>query len=602
MELYELTKRGCLMQKFRTKLFIIFGVLFLIVAIILVGLNTVFTINSNKHQMADYEKELMENYDQLIQFETEGTMSLLDYAYNQYQLGFLTEEEAKELGHALVKQVRYGDSGYFWIDHVDGTLIAHPEIPQNEGNNRMDIQDPNGTYLIRNIIEAATTGANDGFTEYMWEKPGVEGLVLKRAYSQLFEPWDYIVSTGNYIDDIEAKLVAKEAEFSAALQKQITLQILILIVLIIGYSIIAYIFSARIAGNIQRIGGFVQEMANRNLSIEPLDLKTKDEIGQLSRNVNQLAIDMHGIISKLRATAQSVYNQSYALSETSNQVRESSEQISVTMQNLATGSDSQAQYITDIAQTMQAFTETMRSSNQRGEEIRKATHNIVDLTTNGDKHMQASIEQMKKIDYVVAESLAKVENLDNQTREISVLVSVIKEIADQTNLLALNAAIEAARAGEQGKGFAVVADEVRQLAEQVSKSVSNITTIVSSIQHESSVVMEYLQEGYHEVSQGSTQILQTGESFNQINNSIGQMLESLNVMSESLQEMTEKSEAIQRSIEEVAAITEETSAGIEETTASIQLTSTNMHDIAKNADALEEISEELNKIVNEFKV
>src|SRR5690606_37072509 len=140
---------------------------------------------------------------------------------------------------------------------------------------------------------------------------------------------------------------------------------------------------------------------------------------------------MHGIISKLRATAQSVYNQSYALSETSNQVRESSEQISVTMQNLATGSDSQAQYITDIAQTMQAFTETMRSSNQRGEEIRKATHNIVDLTTNGDKHMQASIEQMKKIDYVVAESLAKVENLDNQTREISVLVSVIKEIADQ---------------------------------------------------------------------------------------------------------------------------------------------------------------------------
>lgn len=185
------------MRKFRTKLLVIFGILFLLVATIFVASNTLNTINYNKQQLADYEKELLADYDQLIKFQTESAIKLLEYAYNQYESGAMNEEEAKKLGQTLIKELRYGDSGYFWIDHVDGTLIAHPEQPQNEGNNRLDIQDPNGTYLIRNIIEAATTGVNDGYTEYMWEKPGVDGLVMKRAYSQLFEPWEYIVSTGN---------------------------------------------------------------------------------------------------------------------------------------------------------------------------------------------------------------------------------------------------------------------------------------------------------------------------------------------------------------------------------------------------------------------
>lgn len=591
-----------MMQKFRTKLLSMFGILFFLVAAILVISNTINTINSNNKQMDDYEKELIANYDQLIKYQTESAITLLKYAYEQYEVGIITEEEAQLLGQTLVKQLRYGNSGYFWIDHVDGTLIAHPEQPQNEGKNRMDIQDPNGTYLIRNIIEAATKGTNDGFTEYMWEKPGVEGLVMKRAYSQHFEPWDYIVSTGNYIDDIDALLNEKEAEFATALRNQLTMQIVILLVLIIVYSAIAYFFSSRTSSNIRAIAGHVQEVANQNLTVQPLHLNTRDEIGQLSQNVNLMVNHIQAIISKITTTAQNVYNHSTELSQTSNEVRVSSEQIAATMQNLAEGSDSQANHITELAQTMTAFTNTMRATNQRGEEIREATRHIVDLTDNGDQHMQASIEQMKKIDFVVGESLQKVENLDKQTREISTLVLVIKEIADQTNLLALNAAIEAARAGEQGKGFAVVADEVRQLAEQVSKSVTNITSIVSTIQHESSVVMDYLRDGYNEVAQGSSQILQTGKTFSQINDSIGEMLEKLSMMAASLQDMTEKSESIQRSIEDVAAITEETTAGIEETTTSIQLTTNKMSDIAKNADELEQISEELNQIVHQFKI
>lgn len=590
------------MQKFRTKLFIIFGILFLVVATILVGSNTITTIKSNNKQLDELEKELMANYDEQIKFQTESAITLLEYAYNQYKKGEITEEEAQNLGKTLVKQLRYGKSGYFWIDHVDGTLIAHPEQPDNEGNNRMDIQDPNGTYLVRNIIEAATKGTNGGFTEYMWVKPGVDGLVRKRAYSQLFEPWNYIVSTGNYIDDIEAKLKEKEETFSNALQKQLTIEIFILLALIIVYSMIAFFFSARVANNIRAIGSHVQEVANQDLSVKPLELKTKDEIGQLSQNVNTMVKHIKDIISKITLTANTVYQHSTELSQTSNEVRKSSEMISATMQNLSEGSESQAKHITEIAKLMNNFTEIMRQTNQRGEEIRKESRNIVNLTSSGDQNMKDSIEQMKKIDYVVGESLQKLEHLNKHTDEISTLVSVIKDIAEQTNLLALNAAIEAARAGDAGKGFAVVAEEVRKLAEEVSKSITNITSIVTSIQNESSVVMDHLRDGYNEVTLGTTQITKTGETFNHINDSISKMIENLHVMSTSLNDMTAKSATLQSSIEEVAAITEETTAGIEETSASIQLTNVNMNEIAKNADELKHISEELNNMVKQFKM
>lgn len=590
------------MEKFRTKLFIMFTALFLAVAGILVIANTINAVTTNNQQMIDYEQELIGNYDQQIKFQTESAITLLDYAYNQFQEGTLTENEAMQLGQSLVKQLRYGESGYFWIDHIDGTLIAHPEIPQNEGKNRLNIQDPEGTYLIQNIIEAATTGTNDGFTEYMWEKPGVEGLVLKRAYSQQFHPWNYIVSTGNYIDDIEALLVAKQVDFESVLRKQLTIQLIILLVLMIAYNVVTYLFSARIANNIKSISEHVHEVAHHNLTVQPLQLKTKDEIGQLSQNVNVMVEQVQAIILNITKTAETIYKHSGNLSHTSNEVRESSEQISGTMQNLADGSETQAHYTTELAHTITAFTETVSATHERGNRIREASRSIVDLSGNGDQLMQASIEQMKKIDYVVGQSLQKVESLDSQTREISTLVSVIKEIADQTNLLALNAAIEAARAGEQGKGFAVVAGEVRNLAEQVSQSVTNITTIVSSIQHESSVVMDHLRDGYNEVTQGTSQILKTGETFAQINVSISEMLESLQAMSASLREMTDESQTIKRSIEDVATITEQTSAGIEQTTASVELTSNKMNDIAENADELAQISKELNQVVQKFRV
>ena len=193
-------------------------------------------------------------------------------------------------------------------------------------------------------------------------------------------------------------------------------------------------------------------------------------------------------------------------------------------------------------------------------------------------------------------------NLDQQSKQISELVEVIKRIADQTNLLALNAAIEAARAGEQGKGFAVVADEVRKLAEEVSLSVNDITSIVSTIQAESQDVADSLNTSYQEVAQGTAQINQTGETFTQISTAVSSVVDHIQTLYDHLNQITASSQQMNGAIEEIASVSEEAAAGVEETAASAQQMSSSMEEVASSSDSLSASADELNQLVNNFKL
>src|SRR5690625_4415295 len=171
--------------------------------------------------------------------------------------------------------------------------------------------------------------------------------------------------------------------------------------------------------------------------------------------------------------------------------------------------------------------------------------------------MSQSVEQMKRIDLIVSNAVEQVRGLDQKSDEISKLIQVVKDIADQTNLLALNAAIEAARAGEHGKGFAVVADEVRKLAEGVTRSVLEITSIVNSIQKETDDVVNSLNDGYNEVKEGIEQIGKTGESFEIIDDSISSMVDNILSIANRLKEIANNSNEMNELIGEIASVSEE---------------------------------------------
>lgn len=590
------------MKKFSTKISLMFSVIvFAIMSI--TGLSNLYSnIQSNKEQVIDYKKNLLEDYDKSIQEQVQSAISLFNYAHKQYESGKLTENEAKILGIELVKELRYGESGYFWIDDTNGILVGHPQLPDKEGSNRLQIQDPEGTYLIQNIIAAATTGKNDGFSEYMWEKPNVEGLVQKRAYSQLFEPWNYIISTGNYMDDIEALVAKQKAELDSRVTASILENLLMVAIMILIFGAIGHIFSKRISKNITKIADHVEEIAHNDLSKPDLHLTTKDEIGKLNISVNQMASHLKEMIESIVKASIEVNKTSGELRQSSSAVQISSNQIATTMQQLASGSELQANYANELSFSMNDFSSQVHQLSENGEAIKNLSDGVLILAHNGNDLMESSIEQMSKIDYIVHQSIQRVEGLDTQAREISQLVSVVKEIADQTNLLALNAAIEAARAGEQGKGFAVVADEVRKLAEQVSVSVTDITSIASNIQNESSMVKNYLQDGYKDVEQGTTKIRETGETFNQISHSVSDMANSIASVSANLADMAKNSQTINNSIQEVASISQQTTASIEQTAGSITHTSKSIEEITQSLKDLVSLAEYLNKIVSQFKL
>lgn len=371
--------------------------------------------------------------------------------------------------------------------------------------------------------------------------------------------------------------------------------------ILIGITFLIWI-SRRISGNLRNVVGVAKEIANGNLTTASLNYNGKDEIGQLSAAVNQMRENIRHILLKVTDASDSVTQRSEELTHSANEVREGNIQIATTMEELSAGAETQANSASDLSENMSGFVQKVRLSEQTGQEVSVTSNDVLKLTEEGTTLMNKSVDQMKRIDSIVAESVDKVQGLDRQSHEISKLVKVIKDISAQTNLLSLNAAIEAARAGEHGKGFAVVADEVRKLSEQVAASVGEITEIVNNIQSETEEVVRALNNGYREVQEGTSQIRTTGKSFETIYTAITEMVGKVSEISGNLKEIADNSANMNNLIEDVASVSEESAAGVQQAAASAEETSSSMEEVSYSADELAKLAEQLNEGVKVFKL
>ncbi|KMY28540.1 chemotaxis protein [Lysinibacillus xylanilyticus] len=378
--------------------------------------------------------------------------------------------------------------------------------------------------------------------------------------------------------------------------------LIVSIVLTIAGVLIAIVTARNISNPITIVTKRMSELADGNLQHELLPITHRDEIGQLMLSANEMNEKLKQTISSIHTVSETVAAGSEELAQSSNEVQSGTEQITVTMQELASGTETQASTAGDLAETMASFQRSIHETTQEGIELKVHSSHVQELTTTGKDLMIQSTQQMTTINEIVLDSVKKVEGLNVQSAEISKLVSVIDDISNQTNLLALNAAIEAARAGEHGKGFAVVADEVRKLAEQVQFSVTDISTIVNRIQGETSNVTTALQSGYEEVKRGTAQLNQTNETFDQISGAVEEMILNINTISGNLNKVAQNSESINVSVDEMASISQESAAGVEQTTATVEETAATMEEISRSANQLAGMAEELNIQLQQFKI
>lgn len=499
-------------------------------------------------------------------------------------------EETRSLirGYILYKDIKMKDELYAKIE--EGKKLDQEQLKYFSEEELKEYLDKREEWekTLHDSISEYENGNSEKALEIMHDSASLSSEISKeiKEWAESSEE-DIILHGKNMID------VAKSTNIFMAIISSA--------VIVFGM-ITAYITSRSITRPITAVMHRMNEIAEGDLSREPLKTNAKDETAKLVTATNTMSQNTRELLNRIRKVSETVSSQSEELTQSANEVKAGSDQVALTMDELASGAEVQANSASDLTNMMGEFSNKVIVANENGETINENSGKVLELTVEGSKLMHQSTLQMEKINNSLKGSITQMQKLDQQSQEISKLVAVINDIADQTNLLALNAAIEAARAGENGKGFAVVADEVRKLAEQVGHSIKDITEIVLSIQTGSANVSEALKTGFTEVEQGTIQIETTENTFNEINEKVNEMSINIKRVSQNLKEIAMNNQEMSESIEEIASVSEEAAAGIEQTAASTQQASGSMEEVSGSAGQLAELAEELNSLVHQFKL
>ncbi|MCW0120116.1 methyl-accepting chemotaxis protein [Bacillus subtilis] len=368
-------------------------------------------------------------------------------------------------------------------------------------------------------------------------------------------------------------------------------------------SIFIWLYITRnIVKPIIRMKESANHIAEGDLSNDMEPLNSKDELDDLNEALQKMVGNLRDIVGYSKDISSRVLSSSQVLATATNETRSGSKHITETMNEMAEGSEQQAQDAVTIAESMNEFTENIDKAYNHGITISDTSQNVLELAVSGNENMATSLQQMKTIHHIVQEAVHKVRSLEQHSQDINKLVQVINGIAEQTNLLSLNAAIEAARAGESGKGFAVVADEVRKLADSVSDSVQDITRIVNGTQQEIHTVITYLESSFTEVEKGTENLTDTGQAMRHIKQSVTHVADSIKEVTDGLKQLTNQSITINQSIENIASVSEESAAGIEETFSITEQSAHSMDQVLQNAEELEQLAKELNEKMGQFTI
>ncbi|MED1915892.1 methyl-accepting chemotaxis protein [Bacillus thuringiensis] len=383
----------------------------------------------------------------------------------------------------------------------------------------------------------------------------------------------------------------------------VTTMVTIIVIIVVAVVIaIAYAVSRQISRPIAAVASVANRISEGELTVQPLQIRTKDEVGQLSQSVNTMVLNLRTIIQQVNDTASDLASSAEELSVNADHTSKATEQIAITIQEVAYGAEKQVKSVEESVTAIQGVSTGAQQVATNAQQAAESALDASQIAVEGNQALQVVISQMQSIENTVGNIADIVKRLGNSSQEIGQIVQVITAIAEQTNLLALNAAIEAARAGEQGRGFAVVADEVRKLAEQSAQSAQQIKLLITTIQLESNQAVLSMEQGTKEVATGLTVVNNAGKSFEQIQDAVTQVASQIQEVKAYSEQMSFGTKQVVELVSVIEGVAENSADGTQSVSAATEEQLAAMEEVNSSATSLAKIAEELQSHVSKFKI
>jgi methyl-accepting chemotaxis protein len=493
-------------------------------------------------------RELASSLDQQKQIELrhlgDVALGIIKEEHAAVQKSGVSDADAQKRAMARIGALRYGNNDYYWINDMHPKMVMHPIRPEMNGNDLSAYKDPNGKLLFVDFVDTVKKSGS-GFVPYEWPKPGFDKPQPKLSYVVGFAPWNWVVGTGVYIDDLKAQT------WASTQRSLIVAGVILLLMLVVS------IFVARsVTGPLQRMTVAMNDLASGNLAVEVPGVGRGDEVGEMAKAVeifksNAIArqkLEAEQREAETRATSgrkadmnKMADNFETAVGQIVEAVSSASSQLELSAGTLTATAERAQELTTAVAAASEEASTNVQSVASATEEMASSVSEISRQVQQSARMATDAVDQARVTNDRVSE-------LSKAATRIGDVVELINTIAGQTNLLALNATIEAARAGEAGRGFAVVASEVKALAEQTAKATGEIGQQISGIQ------------------------AATQESVNAIQ-----------AISGTIEKLSEISSTIAAAVEQQGAATQEISRNVQQASMGTQQVSSNIGDVQRGA-------------------
>ncbi|WP_221800890.1 methyl-accepting chemotaxis protein [Oceanobacter mangrovi] len=526
----------------------------LALALIPAAVLTVFLTLFNRDQAASIGNEAMQSYAEGMtnskKQELKNYLQLARTAISHLQAQG-DSPELRQQAWQLLRQLRFDDAGsdgYLFAYDAQGVVLMHGANAKLEGKNLWGFQDPDGKYLIQELLKAAQAGG--GYVDYRWKNAATGQPAPKLGYAEMLPGWNVMLGTGFWIDGLDSQIQTMdqrvnksltEALWGSVTSSAVVLVLIVVLALLVVGSIIRPLKSAVAAMN--DIAGGGGDLTQR------LQMKGRDELAQLAGAFNQFADQVHGLVTEVRRST-----------DTLNQ---SSTELGDVMTGAEKGVQQQQMESDQVATAMYEMTAAAQEVASSAVRTSAAADDVNDQIQQALQLVHRSTDVMSGLSEQVAAGVTGIEQLSHDSRQIDSVLDVIRGIAEQTNLLALNAAIEAARAGEAGRGFAVVADEVRTLASRTQQGTQEIQTTIERLQQGSGNAVSLMGRISERSEAAAAETRKVDDALQLIGSAMSTITDMNNQIATAAEEQASVAESINQNVHQIVAISEQTAAGTE---------------------------------------